>query len=907
MSKKKILTLEKQKHLYNSLVEIFKDLDQDEIDQILQNLGLDSFIQNAGIYSLNIKSSAPTYIIDNYNTTLTANLYSYFLDVTDKVLSWQWERNSGNIAEDSLWKVGKTNASLELTEVDFPRLDSTDIEFKLTAVTEDGAITDTILFTRFQKYSKLQIVAVTGNVFLENNPNELVFKTSVTGFTVCNTCYEWYLDEVLISTNATVRVPYDLIKPSKVSTLKVVVQDNKGEEYEDYTSIARIMNGGDAATPYTLDLSNDNVMIPANTDGSVTGPTSYYSANTEASLYLGTSEVSTNEYYITLENSQGISSVASNNNRTIYITSMDKDVDTGYVRFVAYSTDNKVIARASFNITKAKGVATYQLLVSPNSVKLNQSIKPGEQRFTPGEVKASVIKNDGTNVTTDHSGLVKYRYQFQQENGSTSEDGDHTLPVNGVVDLLDEIEEAEALAAVGIQFRLYHPVTQQICDSESVPIIKDGLPGFFIETRYNKTGSFTVPPTIDKTQNEPAGWTIDPPAIISTEVLYMATATKTADKRELVGIWSDPVRVSGPQGPKGDTGAASDLFIAPMGQYSATRKYIGNNKRVEAVTYNSSWYVTRQDADSMNGGTGIPVGTAPDNTAYWNQADRNFNFIATGLFLAEAAYIDNLMVKNLITDQPTTENPTPKRIEIKSQDNSLKFYTDGAANPAIKLDAVGGSNSASGGTNNSASIVFKDTDSTNGTSSIGTDGVFSNTANTTFFSLSSGVSTKASIVGMIFGEEDPETMLTSYNTAVAGVNTINAANNQKGRHFGGFFDTIATGARFNIGVVQGTGVSSGSVLSSTGITVIYNADYTLALPNLKKVSEGWNQGVIWETTILKINAGSLTFTWNNGAQMLINKGNGGATAQNSPFNTTEGRNRYHIYWDGSYWQIFGTR
>ena len=166
MAKKKLLTIEKQKHLYLSLVEVFKDLDQEEIDNIVQNLGLDSFIQGGTIYSLNIKSSAPTYIIDNYNITLTANLYNYFQDITDKVVSYQWQRDSGNASEDATWKLNKTTNKLDLTEADFHRINDKDIEFKLTVETEDGVIvSDTITFTKFQKYSKPQIVPINGTTF----------------------------------------------------------------------------------------------------------------------------------------------------------------------------------------------------------------------------------------------------------------------------------------------------------------------------------------------------------------------------------------------------------------------------------------------------------------------------------------------------------------------------------------------------------------------------------------------------------------------------------------------------------------------------------------------------------------------------------------------------------------------
>ena len=554
MSKKRLLTLEKQKHLYESLVNVFKDQNEEEIQEILQTLGLEEFIEGSGVYSLNIKSSAPVYIVDNYNITLSAVLYSYFADITNQITSWQWERNSGNVAEDNLWKVDKTNPILNLTVADFPRLDSTDITFKLKVVINNITVEDTITFTKFLQYSKLQIVPKNGTIFLDDSPNTLDFETTVTGFNPCNGCYKWYLNEDLIGINTTVTIPYDIIEPRSVNVLKVTTESNNGDEYEDYISIARISNGQNASTPYTLDLSNDSIMIPANLDGSITGSTAYYSAVTEATLYLGNDIINISEYEIELEASPGITYTATNNNRNVQITGMSTATDTGYIRFKAF-VDGVQVSTKLFTINKSKGEPTYQLVVTPNAVKLNERITGNQPRFEPGQIQVSVIINDGTNVTSGNTDNVKYRYLYHAEDEPG--DADYTLSSNGIVNLLDEVEELESIPSIGVQFRLFHPVTNRLCDSETVPIIKDGTPGMGTELRYLAFNDGVNPPSFDNTEDEPEGWTTTIPALSGSNIyLWMISGIKYSDNGQLVGVWSNPVRITGPQGPPGTIGSS---------------------------------------------------------------------------------------------------------------------------------------------------------------------------------------------------------------------------------------------------------------------------------------------------------------------------------------------------------------
>ncbi|MGV0847450.1 phage tail protein [Empedobacter falsenii] len=61
--------------------------------------------------------------IDDLNTTLTPYVDRYFNDVTDKVTSWQWTRESGitqeDIDADLIWAIDKNHRILNLTAEDF--------------------------------------------------------------------------------------------------------------------------------------------------------------------------------------------------------------------------------------------------------------------------------------------------------------------------------------------------------------------------------------------------------------------------------------------------------------------------------------------------------------------------------------------------------------------------------------------------------------------------------------------------------------------------------------------------------------------------------------------------------------------------------------------------------------------
>ena len=189
---------------------------------------------------------------------------------------------------------------------------------------------------------------------------------------------------------------------------------------------------------------------------------------------------------------------------------------------------------------------------------------------------------------------------------------------------------------------------------------------------------------------------------------------------------------------------------------------------------------------------------------------------------------------------------------------------------------------------------------------IGLDGVFSNSGNTAFISAATGVNARASIGGILFGKESPSIYDVEYFAGVAGVNTIGSEENLKGKNYGGYFNTIAHGATFLSGITADINGGTTKITPGIGIVNIFAANHTIVLPNFKKTTDGWNTGTVWMSSVIKLGVGNLTFQWDNGATLLYNGNSGSAGQATKSFSTNEGRQRYHIYWDGSYWNIFGT-
>ncbi|MDR1980360.1 MAG: hypothetical protein LBQ39_01910 [Tannerellaceae bacterium] len=316
---------------------------------------------------------------------------------------------------------------------------------------------------------------------------------------------------------------------------------------------------------------------------------------------------------------------------------------------------------------------------------------------------------------------------------------------------------------------------------------QDGAGGAYIEYRYAKNGSTTSPPTLSSvTLPAPLGWTTAMPTIGVLEYLWMIKAKKSADGA-LLENWNTPVRLSGV---KGDTGSSPALVF--RGIYDSTATYYGTNIRVDAVKYNSTYYVARIDA-----GNGF-TNKLPTNTDYWNSFGASFDSVATNLLLAENANIgdwfvhggrivsakdgagDNRIIIQVRNLNETTYTP---RITVESAKSEGAYSTNTAQGAIIELDA------------NTGAISAKSKTVTGRQATVAPSGIFCNNAETKAVSSTLGTDVRASIVGLGFGNVSKADW--ANENFIAGVYGT-ASNSGTAPAYGGFFmDLMAAGLLLN--------------------------------------------------------------------------------------------------------------
>ena len=89
---------------------------------------------------------------------------------------------------------------------------------------------------------------------------------------------------------------------------------------------------------------------------------------------------------------------------------------------------------------------------------------------------------------------------------------------------------------------------------------------------------------------------------------------------------------------KGEKGDASPSLVF-RGEYDSAATYYGNSTRVDAVRYNSHYYIARSDAGAFSN-------TLPTRKTKWNDFGAEFETVATQLLLAENANIAGWIFKD---------------------------------------------------------------------------------------------------------------------------------------------------------------------------------------------------------------------------------------------------------------------
>ena len=357
------------------------------------------------------------------------------------------------------------------------------------------------------------------------------------------------------------------------------------------------IKGEDGRTPYTLDLSNDNVSIPANSSG-VTGSTAFNLAKTDIKLYYGNDVIDPSEYTLSFI-PINVTYVLSNNNHHLQITGMTGI--TGEIKIEARA-NNKLLTTATFSIVKVVGTATYEILPSTSVIKILNNYTGGDQEIQPTSIDVKIKKNTGESVDTVNEGRLTYRYIYASSVG-TDDDG-----VNIPIDQILEIDNSGN--PLFLEFKYFHPVTNAMVDRETIPFVRDGVSANTTELRFRVTNTSTIIPSLDKLNPNPPDWTVTQPTVPLGHVLWMTRAVKKANG-DLIGQWSDPIifigmpGAPGNQGPPGPPGISGTTGPSPRTfEWLPGAQYQVGEGFIDYAYYRGTgagdpclgWYVVKLDA-----------------------------------------------------------------------------------------------------------------------------------------------------------------------------------------------------------------------------------------------------------------------------------------------------------------------
>ena len=307
---------------------------------------------------------------------------------------------------------------------------------------------------------------------------------------------------------------------------------------------------------------------------------------------------------------------------------------------------------------------------------------------------------------------------------------------------------------------------------------QDGEPGHFIEYRYSKNGSTTVPPELDKALLEPAGWTTAMPTVGPLEYLWLTMAEKTGDRTQLVTPWSTPVRITPQDGKDGKNGESPVVLY--RGAYDKDKTYYGNRYRLDAVKYNGTHYITRIDAGEFKG---IPPTAENElNADKWNPFGAELESVATNLLLAENASIGDWFISHGMIVS-TLQEEGAYRITLDAKNGEITLVSQ----------KTGGEYSLDSDTSNiklSAASGIIEARNKNGVAYMSASGIFANRAGTQALAPSTGRTWRAAMVGHGFANVNKSDWdIDKLGTMVMGV-FGDALNSGTAMAVGGFFDKL---------------------------------------------------------------------------------------------------------------------
>lgn len=299
----------------------------------------------------------------------------------------------------------------------------------------------------------------------------------------------------------------------------------------------------------------------------------------------------------------------------------------------------------------------------------------------------------------------------------------------------------------------------------------DGADGNYTELRFAVNGSTTNPPALNTTALNPTGWTTTVPTVNKGYYLWFTRAVKTGNGGQLVSNWSTPVRMTPQDGKDGASGKSPVMVF--RGVYSSSKTYYGNEHRLDCVKQGNTYYIARIDAGTFS----TP---APPDSSKWNSFGASFESIATNLLLAEGANIGDWfisggkIVSTLTGENKITLDAKNSRIQVVSA-TSGGIYSQENLGSIVDIDANAGIVEARGKSGYSAVSYISPT------------GVFANRAGTQCVAASTGMTQRAAICGLGYGNLNKDDwQFGSDSNLIAGVYGY-SSNSGTAPDYGGYF------------------------------------------------------------------------------------------------------------------------
>lgn len=283
---------------------------------------------------------------------------------------------------------------------------------------------------------------------------------------------------------------------------------------------------------------------------------------------------------------------------------------------------------------------------------------------------------------------------------------------------------------------------------------------------------------------------------------------------------TSPICVTGGKGETGDKGDKGDKGDSPVmvyrGDYSSSKTYYGNKNRLDAVKYNNQYYIARIDADTFSN-------VVPTNTSKWNPFGAQFESIATNLLLAEGASIGDWfiqggkIVSTLGSGNKITLDASMARILIESSRSGGDYSEATTQGSKITIDANNGTVEARSKSNTSRVAYMSPT------------GIFCNNAETQAVALSTGITRKAAIVGIGYGNVSSNVW--NNENMLAGIYGY-ASNSGNAPEYGGYFQKLMAAGLFLSTKIIDDNDGTTYLSETTSLVIGYSSsDKSVYLPN----------------------------------------------------------------------------